>query len=500
MLAQDDTIAAIATPLGPGGLGVIRLSGDKAPHILSLLFRRYHSGEDWQSHRLYLGLIIAPQSGAVLDEALAALMRAPHSYTREQMAELQCHGGPAVLSQVLAACLAAGARLAERGEFTLRAFLNGALSLDEAEAVADLVSAKTSWGAQIATRQLRGALKNRLAPLERELLAMLAAISVGVDFPEDSDAPAAQDLLPRLAALRQSVAQLLAGAQAGRVYREGYRVVLAGAANVGKSSLLNRLLQTERAIVTAEAGATRDTIEEILNVEGLPLLITDTAGLRETTGLKEAEVQGIERSRAAIAAAQLTLIVTDGTQGLDDMARALLYRPTQDEPERECDSPADLECDALARPECDGPADLGLRPGRQDHLLLLNKADLLSAGELAARLAKYQEFYPASSIAVVSAKTGAGLAELAARIKEIAGAGFTDVDQTPLINNIRHQQALLRSDACLASAQQTLEEGLPPDLAGIDLENAYQALGEISGKTVSEEVLDHIFANFCVGK
>jgi tRNA modification GTPase len=482
MFSPDDTIAAIATPLGPGGIGIIRISGVEAPHILSRLFRRYRSEESWQSHRLYLGLIVEPRSGALLDEALAMLMRAPHTYTREQMAELQCHGGPAVLSQVLAACITAGARLAERGEFTLRAFLNGALSLDEAEAVADLVSARTASGAQMAARQLQGALKQRLAPLEQELLDILTAITVGVDFPEDSDAPAAADLLPRLNALRCKIAQLLAGAEAGRIYREGYSVVLAGAVNVGKSSLLNRLLQTERAIVTAEAGATRDIIEEALNVEGLPLLLTDTAGLRDTTGLTEAEAQGIRRCRTALATAQLTLVVTDGLQGLDEMARALLDDPAQAGYMREEPAGALVQKE---RPSC---------------MLLLNKADLLSAEELQARLAQYQEQYPAHSIAVVSAKTGAGLAELLVQIKDKAMAGLAESGSSPLLNNIRHQQALLRADVCLQEAQATLADNQPLDLVAIDLENAYQAVGEISGKTVSEEVLVNIFANFCVGK
>ena len=467
MLTNEDTIAAIATPLGPGGIGIIRISGVLAPQILDTLFMPYQDGESWQSHRLYAGRVVEPKSGAVLDEALAVLMRAPHSYTREQVAELHCHGGPAVLPAVLAACIAAGARLAERGEFTLRAFLNGALSLDEAEAVADLIGAKTAAAAQMAARQLQGALNLRLAPLEQELLAILAHLTVGVDFPEDADAPVAEDLLPRLAGLRQQIAALLAGAEAGRIYREGYQVVLAGATNVGKSSLLNRLLQTERAIVTAEAGTTRDLIEEAINVEGLPLLLTDTAGLRDMDGLTEAEAQGIKRSHAALAAAQLVLIVTDATLGLDETARALLAESAD---------------------------------GQWPPLLVLNKADLLNEQELEARRAEYKEQCPESTMAVVSAKTGSGIAELLAQIKDLALAGFAETGREPLINNIRHQQALLRADTCLAEAAQTLTEGLPPDMATIDLENAYAALGEISGKTAGEEVLANIFAKFCVGK
>lgn len=465
MITNEDTIAAIATPVGVGGVGIIRISGAEAPLILATLFKPYQAGVEWQSHRLYLGQVVEPLSGRVLDEALAVLMRAPHSYTREQVAELHCHGGSAVLSQVLAACLAAGARLAHRGEFTMRAFLNGALSLDQAEAVADLVGARTSMAAQLALRQLRGGLSSRLDSLERELLAVLARITVGVDFPEDADAPVAQELLPRLRNLRKQIAILLAGATAGRIYREGLSVVLAGASNVGKSSLLNRLLQAERAIVTAEVGATRDVIEEAVNVEGLPLLLSDTAGLRETAQLAEAELQGIERSRAAVAAAQIVLIVTDGALGLDTAARDLLAQ--------------------TASPPC---------------LLLLNKTDLLNLQETEARLAEYAKYCPAEDIVPVSAKTGAGMEELKTKIKTKALGGSAEAGPEPLLNNIRHQQALFRADTALTEAQAALCIGLPPDVAAIDLENAYQALGEISGKTVGEEVLSHIFANFCLGK
>ena len=465
MLTNEDTIAAIATPAGVGGIGIIRISGAQAPLILSRLFRRYQDGGAWQSYRLYLGQVVEPQSGAVLDEALAVLMQAPHSYTREHVAELQCHGSPAVLSQVLAACLAAGARLAGRGEFTLRAFLNGALSLDEAEAVADLISARTSQAAQLAARQLQGALSSRLAPLEQELLAILAHLHVGADFPEDADAPTTEELLPRLEELRRLIAALLAGAATGRIYREGLSAVLAGASNVGKSSLLNRLLHTERAIVTAEPGATRDLIEEAINLDGLPLLLTDTAGLRETAMLTEAEALGIERSRSALSTAHLALIVAGLDQGLDQTAQALLSERTP-----------------------------------QNCLLLLNKADLLSESEINAQLKEITALYPDHTIVVVSAKTGAGIEELLAKIKEKALAGAPEAGREPLISNIRHQQALQQADAALAEAIKTLTEGYPPDLSAIDLENAYQALGEISGKTVSEEIISRVFADFCVGK
>jgi len=418
----------------------------------------------------------------VLDQALAVLMIAPHSYTREHVAELHCHGGPAVLAQVLAASVAAGARLATRGEFTLRAFLNGALSLDEAEAVADLVSAKTSAAAQLAARGLQGALSSRLEPVEQELLALLAELTVAVDFPDDADLEPPQALIKRIEAVRAHTADLLAGAEAGRIYREGFSAVLAGTSNVGKSSLLNCLLQTERAIVTASPGATRDIIEESLNLDGLPLILRDTAGLRRAQTMDEAEELGMERSRAALKTARLLLIVIDATRGLDDMADALLPPP----------------------PGADGRREISTDPQTGESatpfLLLVNKCDLISEDKLAALRESLRARVDDGDIVAVSAKTGAGLDTLKAKIKEKALLTSAESGREPLLANIRHQQALLRAQASLDEARQTLTDGLPPDMAAIDLENAYAALGEISGKTVSEEVLAKIFAEFCLGK
>lgn len=461
---NSDTIAAIATAAGTGGIGIVRISGPEAPALLERVFIRNQPGA-WQSHRLYLGQVRDPQSAALLDTALAVLMQAPHSYTREHVAELHCHGGPAVLRQVLAATVAAGARPAERGEFTLRAFLNGALSLEQAEAVADLISAKTTASARQAARQLGGGLMQRLAPLEQALLDMLAEITVAVDFPDDQDAPEAASLIARLEDLRAQIALLNATAQAGRVFREGISCVLAGASNVGKSSLLNRLLQAERAIVSATAGTTRDIIEETLDLDGLPLVLRDTAGLREAVS-DEAEAIGMERSRAALELAQIVLIVLDASQGLDAKAQEL----------------AQIQA-----------------PGRL-LLFVLNKADLVTAEQLAELKALLTPYAAAEDMLVISAKTGQGLPQLIQRLREKALGSDYELGREPLLNNIRHQRALLDCDAALADAQATLTAGLPLDLAGIDLENAWQALGSISGKTASDEVITNIFANFCVGK
>ena len=507
MLTNDDTIAAIATPAGAGGIGIVRVSGSQAPDILTKLFCRRQDSGPWHSHHLYLGRVVAPHSGALLDQALAVLMLAPNSYTREHVAELHCHGGPAVLAQVLAACLAAGARLAARGEFTLRAFLNGALSLDEAEAVADLVSAKTSAAARLAAQGLQGALSSRLEPLEQGLLTMLAELTVAVDFPDDADVPARAELLARIEALRARIEELLAGAEAGRIYREGFNVVLAGTSNVGKSSLLNRLLQAERAIVTASPGATRDIIEESLNLDGLPLLLRDTAGLRQAQTLDEAEELGMQRSLAALRTAQLILVVADAARGLDDTARDLLTQyagvaPTTSERAAAEDAAAE---DAVAEYDTAmGAIASGITMEDAVHnapmFLVLNKCDLLTADELAALQESLRARFATPEIVTVSAKTGAGLEALKAKIKEKVLGAAAESGREPLLANIRHQQALQSAYASLDEARQTLADGLPPDMAMIDLENAYAALGEISGKTVSEEVLTKIFAEFCVGK
>lgn len=453
--ALDDTIAAIATPIGSGGISIVRISGSQAQAVAAKIC----TIASWQPRYLHYGKIYQTD-GTLIDDALIVYMPGPHSYTGEDIVELQSHGGAQVPAQVLAASIAAGARLAKPGEFTLRAFLNGRLDLAQAEAVDELIKAHTPEAASMLAQQLAGRLSRELAPIEYDLLDLLAAIEVGVDFPDDEDVLAPAEIIERIEALLQRIARLLQGAQEGRILKEGINVCLLGAANVGKSSLLNALLAEERAIVTKTAGTTRDVIEEYLNLAGLPILLSDTAGLRQAED--EAEHLGIGKSRQKAEAAQLLLLV--------------------------------LDC---SRPVSGEEKELIAEYAEKKMLILLNKCDLADGQSIRQYL---DQTYPQISYVLVSAKTGAGLADMEKTIKELVLSGQVSGQRAGLINNIRHQQALLVAEESLRQAEAAIKEGCPADIAAIDLEAAWQALGEICGKTAGEEVITRIFSKFCLGK
>jgi tRNA modification GTPase len=458
---EADTIAAIATPPGAGGIGVIRISGSGARAILQRLFRPHRQAE-LQSHHLTYGWIVDPVDGRAVDEVMAVFMAAPNSYTREDVTEIQSHSSYLLLQRILALVLAAGARAAEPGEFTKRAFLNGRIDLTRAEAVIDLLQAQTREGLQIALSLLQGSLQERVAAIREALLDMRAVLEVAIDFPDEEVEIINPSHLAQ--ALREKVIspmeELLLAAERGRLYRDGLAVVILGRPNVGKSSLLNCLLREERAIVTEIPGTTRDTIEDFLNIKGLPVRIVDTAGIRENAEV--VEELGIRRARKMQAEADLVLLVVDGTQ-----------IPTPD----------DL---ALGR-------SLEQRPG----VLVVNKSDLTPA----LPLKEFQEHFPNLPAVAVSAKTGAGLEQLEEAI--FAGAtgdkGVEAVEHT-CVPNVRQRQALqgaLDSASRLAVA---LSDGLPPDLLAIEAQSALDQLGEIVGETTTEDLLDTIFSRFCLGK
>lgn len=461
---QNDTIAAIATPLGSGGIGIVRMSGPEAAAVLGRLFRGAVAPAEMESHRLYLG-DVCDEKGVLLDRALAVLMRAPRSYTGEDVAELQLHGGPKVLSAALSAALASGARLATPGEFTLRAFLNGKLDLSQAEAVADLIAAKTPRASRLAAGQLQGALGRAVAEVEQELTAIYGAVVVGVDFPDDADAADPQETREALLRLAAHIRDdILSGAGLSRVVKEGVRAALVGRVNAGKSSLLNALLSEERAIVTALPGTTRDVLEESVDLEGVPLVLADTAGLREEDRADEAEQLGMARSRDTADSAQLVLVVTDGVLGIT--------------PE-----------DAML-----------LQQAGERALLLINKCDLLSEAEIAERRRRGSEFVDGAEVICLSAKSGAGLDELKAALRRRVLAGVDSEAASPLVANARQEQALLRAAERMESCAEAIAAGQMLDVAAVDIGEALDFLGEISGRTASEEVLQHIFANFCLGK
>ncbi|MDA8217573.1 MAG: tRNA uridine-5-carboxymethylaminomethyl(34) synthesis GTPase MnmE [Dehalococcoidales bacterium] len=455
----DDTIAAISTPIGEGGIGIVRLSGPRALAIARSLFRRAAGGEQrrFQSHCLYYGQVRDPRTDEVVDEVLLAYMRAPHTYTREDVVEINCHGGLLPLQRTLELALRQGARLAQPGELTLRAFLNGRLDLAQAESVIDIVRARTSTGLRMAVDQLGGRLSAEIASLRREVLDVLAYLTVTVDFAED-DIPE-QDVEGPLARALERLDGLLATADAGIIYRQGLQVSIVGRPNVGKSSLLNAILRENRAIVTPVPGTTRDTLAETLNLRGVPVVLVDTAGIRETNELVER--LGVERSRQAIARADLALFVVDASEPLQDYDREI----------------AGL---------------LAAKPA----VVVLNKVDLGQAVDIPAVAA----LLPERAVVSAAATSGLGIEEVEEAVLSTALAGRAGASDTPLVSNPRHKEALWRAREQLVDARESLAAGLPADFLTIDLTAAVAALGEITGESVTADLLETIFGQFCIGK
>ena len=459
----NDTICAIATPLGSGGIGIVRVSGPQAQSIVEQLFRAANGtpAQQMETHKLYYGNIYNKEA-ALLDRGLCVLMRAPHSYTCEDVAEFQLHGGMGLLGMVLKACLGCGARLATPGEFTMRAFINGRLDLSQAEAVMDIIRAKTPLAVQDSADQLEGSLRNFIDQLEQQLVQLQADIVVGVDFPDDEDAAENEQVLQQLQCSAAQMEEKLAGAGEGRIRREGLRCVLCGSVNVGKSSLLNALLLSERAIVSDIPGTTRDVIEETLDLAGVPVVLVDTAGFRDENSADAVERIGIRRSSNMIEDAQLVLIVVDAGIGMDEETLRLLE-------------------DTAHKPR----------------LLVINKTDLHPAEQLKQDLAQK---LPEQDIICISAKQKQGLSELSSAMLRKAGLNMDAEASSSLIANSRHEQALRRALDSVNSAIDGLSFGMGADIVSIDIENALQALGEISGKRASDEVLHNVFSRFCLGK
>jgi len=459
-----DTIAAIATPPGTGGVGIIRVSGEAAPRLAQTLFRTHAMQEldpplsERPGRGCWVGYVVDPATRRVLDEVVLLQFRAPRSFTTEDVVEFQGHAGPAVLGAVLAAVLAQGARLAAPGEFTKRAFLGGRLDLTQAEAIADLASAHSERALSLALNQMEGHLARATRELREPVKHLLAEVEAALDFPDEIDPPAPERLTRTLLALCESARTLMATAEGGRLLREGLTLAILGRPNVGKSSLLNALLQAERAIVTAAPGTTRDVLEAGRAIRGVPFRLLDTAGIRDE-GADAIERLGIERSRKALAEADLRLFVFEAPCGLDPAERELL-------------------AEALAA----GPT-----------LVVGNKIDLLGPDR------------PPYDMAIdpppvgISAVTGAGLAELEQAIYDVASGEALAPVQTVALN-ARHHAALVRAHDSLEQVLASIRNGLPPDFLSIDLKAAFEALGEITGEDLKEEIIDHIFARFCVGK
>ena len=457
----EDTISQIATPHGAGGIGIIRVSGGEALGVARRVFRPAAGGTlgDIAPYTARYGHIVAAD-GTVIDECILLYMRAPHSYTGEDTAELQCHGGAVVLREVLLRTWEVGARPAEAGEFTKRAFLHGRLDLARAEGVMELIAAKSTRAARAARERLAGAFSHAVTDIRTQILGAVAHIEAGIDFPED-DIPAAsaEHLAAEIDAASAAVRRLLVGADTGRILRDGVKTVIVGRPNVGKSSLLNALLGMERAIVTDVPGTTRDIIEEEISVAGIPLRLLDTAGLRAAEDA--VEQIGVARTEQHLTDAELILAVFDASEPLTAEDHALLTR---------------------------------LSAAAADIIILCSKEDrpsVLSAADFSA---------VAAPVLRISAQEGTGLdalrEEIAAHIVRREG----DLSDGVLPNKEREIEALRRAEAHLTAAAETLAAGLGTDFVSIDLRAAYDALGEILGETVDTDLIDRIFSEFCIGK
>ncbi|EOT39808.1 MULTISPECIES: tRNA uridine-5-carboxymethylaminomethyl(34) synthesis GTPase MnmE [Enterococcus] len=459
---EFDTIAAISTPPGEGAISIVRLSGDDAVKIANEVYR---SGSkqlaDVDSHTIHYGHIFDPATEKMVDEVMVSVMRAPKTFTREDVIEINCHGGIVVVNQILQLLLRQGARLAEPGEFTKRAFLNGRVDLSQAEAVMDLIRAKTDKAMNLALNQLDGNLSSLIRSLRQEILETLAQVEVNIDYPEYDDVEelTTRLLLEKANQVQGQINQLLLTAQQGKILREGLSTAIIGRPNVGKSSLLNHLLAEEKAIVTDVAGTTRDVIEEYVNVRGVPLKLIDTAGIRDTEDI--VEKIGVERSRKALQEADLILLVLNQSEALTE-------------------------------------ADLELLEITQDtkRIVLLNKTDLPTKLELE----KLQAVIGDAPIFAVSVLQNEGLDQLEQAIADLFFAGQTGEKDASYISNTRHIALLEKANQALGDVVTGIEAGMPVDLVQIDMTRCWDFLGEIVGDSVQDELITQLFSQFCLGK
>lgn len=459
-ITEFDTIAAISTPPGEGAISIVRLSGEAALSTAQRVFK----GRDLAqvaSHTINYGHIIDPDTDEEVDEVMVSVMRAPKTFTREDVIEINCHGGIVATNRILQLLLSHGARLAEPGEFTKRAFLNGRIDLSQAEAVMDLIRAKTDRSMKVALNQLDGNLATLIRQLRQDILDVLAQVEVNIDYPEydDVETMTTKLLLEKAQDVKARISELLETAQQGKVLREGLATAIVGRPNVGKSSLLNHLLHEDKAIVTDVAGTTRDVIEEYVNVKGVPLKLVDTAGIHETDD--KVEKIGVERSKQALATADLTLLVINGSEALTSEDRELI--------------------EATAG---------------QKRIVILNKTDLPQQVDLA----NLQTLVGDDSVIGTSVLTNDGLSQLEDQIATLFFGGIENSQTTVMVTNARHIGLLKQASASLDDVMSGIAAGMPVDLVQIDMTRAWDLLGEITGDSVQDELLTQLFSQFCLGK
>ena len=452
-----DTIAAISTPRGEGGIGIIRISGDKSFEILDKIFNTKNPNRDLGFYKFNYGFI--HDNGKIVDEVMAVRMKAPKTYTCEDVVEINCHGGHLISEKVLEIVLKNGARHAEQGEFTKRAFMNGRIDLSQAEAVMDIIQGKTEKSISLSLEQLRGDLRDKIGSFKKALLDVTAHVNVVLDYPEEGiDDPLPSNLKENLENVYAEADRLISSYDKGKKIKEGIKTVIAGKPNVGKSTLLNSLLKEERAIVTHIPGTTRDVIEEIINIKGIPLVLTDTAGIRKTEDI--VENIGVEKSKKFIENADLVLLVLDASRELESEDREVIQE---------------------------------IQNNNKKTIVLLNKIDLERKIEL--------DEFKLENILEISAKNNIGIEDMEERIYSyIVEEKVEDSSEKLIITNIRHKTALEKTKDAIRNIFETIDAGMPMDLISVDLKEALDSLSEITGEISSEDILDHVFGNFCVGK
>ena len=458
----EDDIAAISTPIGSGGIGIVRISGDNAVLIADKIFRAADNKKisDKKSHTITFGHIINPVTGEVIDEVLVSLMLAPRTYTRENIVEINCHGGLLVTNKVLELVLNNGARLSEPGEFTKRAFLNGRIDLSQGEAVMDIINSKTELSRKAALSQLEGNIKLKVRGFREKIIDMTAGIEAAIDYPEhDIEEETYASLRIGINDVKNDIDGLLRTADLGKIIREGVEAVILGKPNVGKSSLMNLLLKEERAIVTNIPGTTRDTVEEYMNLCGIPVKIVDTAGIRDTEDV--VEKIGVSRSREYAEKADIIFMMLDAAEGLSN---------------------EDMEILEFVKDK--------------KSIILVNKIDMDNKVDMEV----LKNYVNSENIISISVKENTGIENLDSRFKDIFLGGEIEAKDNVLISNVRHKDLLLKAKDALERGIISIDNQMPEDFISIDLQDALSYLGEITGDSVDDEIIDRIFTKFCLGK
>ncbi|WP_010246661.1 tRNA uridine-5-carboxymethylaminomethyl(34) synthesis GTPase MnmE [Acetivibrio cellulolyticus] len=460
MLYNEDTITAISTPHGNGGIGIIRLSGERAFEISEGIFQGKKDFDKVKTHTINYGKIIDSSTGEVLDEVLISKMCKPNTFTREDVVEINCHGGTVVLKNILELILKKGARLAEPGEFTKRAFLNGRIDLSQAEAVIDLINAKTNESSKAAVDQLEGKLSVKLKEARSKLIELIAHIEVTVDYPEhDIEEITGQKIYTEIKDIKEKLSSIIEGFEKGRIIREGINAVIVGRPNVGKSSLLNELTGKSRAIVTDIPGTTRDIIEDYINLNGVPVRIIDTAGIRETEDV--VEKIGVEKTHKEVDSADLIIMMIDADQGVNQEDIDILNKIKE-----------------------------------KKAIIILNKIDMVSED----KILDIENKLGNKNVIRMSLKEDVGTADLGNAVVELFMKGEVSINNEVLITNIRHKNLIDKAIESIDFAIGAHESGMPLDMITIDIVNSAQYLGEITGESVSEDVMHEIFSRFCLGK